>query len=71
MILRVEIRMTCKTPDCKSKATYGFTFANPEYCIIHGKLNGAKTQFGVCCCGESTLMNNNKDTPKKINNSKN
>lgn len=46
--------MDCKTSDCKSKATYGFTFANPEYCIKHGKLNGAKTQFGVCVCGEST-----------------
>ena len=46
--------MACKITDCKSKATYGFTFANPEYCIKHGKLNGAKTQFGVCCCGEST-----------------
>jgi len=46
--------MACKIPECKSKATYGFRFAQPEYCITHGKLNGAKTQFGVCVCGEST-----------------
>jgi len=46
--------MDCKTADCKSKATYGFKFAQPEYCIVHGKEKGAKTQFGVCVCGEST-----------------
>lgn len=46
--------MDCKTADCKSKATYGFKFAQPEYCITHGKEKGAKTQFGVCVCGEST-----------------
>jgi len=44
----------CKIEDCKFKATYGFRFAKPEYCMTHGKLNGAKTQFGICCCGEST-----------------
>jgi hypothetical protein len=46
--------MACKIPECKSKATYGFTFANPEYCMKHGRENGAKTQFGICCCGKST-----------------
>ena len=45
--------MDCKTADCKFKATYGFKFAQPEYCITHGKEKGAKTQFGVCVCGES------------------
>jgi hypothetical protein len=45
---------TCSAPECKSKATYGFKFATPEYCIKHGKEKGAKTQFGVCRCGEST-----------------
>jgi hypothetical protein len=44
----------CKIPECKSKATYGFRFAQPEYCMKHGRENGAKTQFGICCCGEST-----------------
>ena len=44
----------CKTPECKSKATYGFRFAKPEYCTQHGREKGATTQFGICCCGEST-----------------
>jgi hypothetical protein len=46
--------MNCATDGCKSKATYGFTFGNPEYCITHGRIAGAKTQFGVCVCGLST-----------------
>jgi hypothetical protein len=46
--------MDCKITECKSKATYGFKFAQPEYCIKHGREKGAKTQFGVCVCGEST-----------------
>lgn len=44
----------CTTEGCKSKATYGFTFGNPEYCIAHGKEKGAKRQYGVCVCGLST-----------------
>jgi hypothetical protein len=44
----------CKIPGCNSKATYGFKFAEPEYCREHGREKGAKTQFGICCCGEST-----------------
>ena len=46
--------MECKVESCKCKATYGFTFGNPEYCMTHGKENGAKTQYGVCVCGSST-----------------
>jgi hypothetical protein len=46
--------MNCTTEGCKSKATYGFTFGNPEYCITHGRAAGAKTQYGVCVCGLST-----------------
>lgn len=46
--------MDCKIDNCKSNATYGFKFAQPEYCIKHGREKGAKTQFGVCVCGEST-----------------
>ena len=46
--------MNCTTEGCKSKATYGFTFGNPEYCITHGRAAGAKTQYGVCFCGLST-----------------
>ena len=46
--------MNCKIDNCKSNATYGFKFAQPEYCIKHGREKGAKTQFGVCVCGEST-----------------
>ena len=44
----------CKTDTCKSKATYGFKFAQPEYCIKHGRLAGASTQYGICKCGKST-----------------
>jgi hypothetical protein len=52
---RHRIRMAaCKTENCKSKATYGFRFAEPEYCITHGRAAGAKTQYGVCVCGLST-----------------
>ena len=45
--------MDCKVDECKSKATYGFKFAQPEYCKDHGREKGAKTQFGVCVCGLS------------------
>ena len=45
---------TCKESNCTSKATYGFRYAVPEYCIIHGRLNGARTQYGICKCGLST-----------------
>lgn len=46
--------MECKTEACKSKATYGFKFAQPEFCMKHGRENGAKTQYGVCMCGCSS-----------------
>jgi hypothetical protein len=46
--------MECKIEGCKSKATYGFKFAQPELCIKHGRVKGAKTQYGVCKCGAST-----------------
>ena len=40
--------------ECKSKATYGFKFAEPIYCMSHGKEHKAKTQYQVCRCGLST-----------------
>lgn len=43
----------CKTDNCESEATYGFRYATPEYCRLHGREKGAKTQFGVCMCGYS------------------
>jgi hypothetical protein len=45
--------MACKSDNCNSKATYGFKFAVPEYCIIHGRQKGASTQYGICKCGLS------------------
>ena len=45
---------TCKQENCTSKATYGFRYGVPEYCIEHGRMNGAITQYGVCKCGSST-----------------
>jgi len=44
---------SCQESECKSKATYGFKFAQPLYCITHGKLHKAKTQYQVCKCGLS------------------
>lgn len=46
--------VSCKSENCSSKATYGFRFGVPEYCIEHGRLNGASTQYGICNCGSST-----------------
>ena len=45
---------TCKEDECKSEATYGFKFAQPEYCRTHGIEHSAATQFQVCKCGLST-----------------
>lgn len=42
----------CKEPSCKSEATYGFRFAQPEYCRLHGLQNNAITQYQICKCGE-------------------
>ena len=44
---------TCKTENCSSKATYGFRYGVPEYCIAHGRQVGASTQYGICVCGLS------------------
>lgn len=46
--------VSCKSENCSSNATYGFRFGVPEYCIEHGRLNGASTQYGICKCGSST-----------------
>ena len=43
----------CKADNCKSEATYGFRYAQPEYCITHGREKGAKTQYSICMCGHS------------------
>lgn len=43
----------CKESNCKSEATYGFKFAQPEYCREHGLLYKAKTQYQICKCGAS------------------
>lgn len=44
----------CKEPTCKSEATYGFRFAQPEYCRSHGLQHKAVTQYQICKCGLST-----------------
>lgn len=44
----------CQEPNCKSEATYAFKFAEPLFCMNHGKEKKAKTQFQVCRCGLST-----------------
>ena len=44
---------TCKSENCSSKATYGFRYGVPEYCVTHGRQAGASTQYGICMCGLS------------------
>jgi hypothetical protein len=46
--------VNCQEHECESKASYGFKFAEPIYCMTHGKLYKAKTQYQVCRCGLST-----------------
>lgn len=43
----------CKTENCESEATYGFRYATPEYCRLHGSEKGAKLTYKFCVCGLS------------------
>lgn len=45
--------LICKHLNCKNRASYGFTYGNPEYCKDHGIEKKAYTQYGICVCGKT------------------